>query len=191
MPPGQIPTPPPGLRRRRVFGCCYTCPLPCTRTRIVRQRTMNNQNQQPPVNLSDPHLQARLALLAAQQQGLADRQPVSQDHIAAMAAAMGSMQGQNRDAIMKQASYFSHRPRPPLTSHSYKRSRTHKPTAQSSRLNRQPTSSRSPDLAPHRLQTSRVYLHHRRLPHPPPPTPSIKIAFNIRACPDLAQAIIF
>ncbi|OWZ60233.1 hypothetical protein C356_00248 [Cryptococcus neoformans c45] len=63
---------------------------------------MNSQNQQPPLNLSDPQLQARLALLAAQQQNLQDRQPVSQDHIAAMAAAVGSMQGQNREAIMKQ-----------------------------------------------------------------------------------------
>lgn len=61
---------------------------------------MNSQNQQPPLNLSDPQLQARLALLAAQQQNLQDRQPVSQDHIAAMAAAVGSMQGQNREAII-------------------------------------------------------------------------------------------
>lgn len=151
---------------------------------------MNSQNQQPPLNLSDPQLQARLALLAAQQQNLQDRQPVSQDHIAAMAAAVGSMQGQNREAIMKQASYFSYRLRPQLTSHSCKHSRTHKHTAQSSWLSRQSASSPSPDPAPHRLQTNRAYLHHRRLPRPPPPTPSIKIAFNIRACPGLVQAII-
>lgn len=68
---------------------------------------MNNQSQQPQLNPSDQSLQARLALLAAQQQNPSDRPPVSQDHIAAMAAAVGSMQGQNRDAIMKQASYFS------------------------------------------------------------------------------------
>lgn len=151
---------------------------------------MNNPNQQPQLNPSDQSLQARLALLAAQQQNPSDRPPVSQDHIAAMAAAVGSMQGQNRDAIMKQASYLSHRPRPQLTSRSYKRSRAHMPIAQSLRLNRRSTSSLRPDLAPHRLQTSRVYLHPHRLPRLHPPTLSIKTALSILVCLGLPQATV-
>lgn len=151
---------------------------------------MNNQNQQPQLNPSDQSLQARLALLAAQQQNPSDRPSVSQDHIAAMAAAVGSMQGQNRDAIMKQASYTSHRPRPQLTSRSCKRYRVRMPVAQSLRLNRRSTSSLRPDLAPHRLQTNRVYLHPRRLPRPHPPTLSIKMAFSFLVCLGLAQATV-
>ncbi|KIR33797.1 hypothetical protein I307_02083, partial [Cryptococcus deuterogattii 99/473] len=53
---------------------------------------MNNQNQLPQLNPSDQSLQARLALLAAQQQNPSDRPPVSQDHIAAMAAALQALQ---------------------------------------------------------------------------------------------------
>lgn len=185
-----------GLRRHRLLSsvdtlCAFMYDVLYTLHAIPSLLSaMNNQNQQPQPNPSDQSLQARLALLAAQQQNPSDRPPVSQDHIAAMAAAVGSMQGQNRDAIMKQASNFSHRPRPQLTSRSYKRSRAHMPIAQSLRRNRRSTSSLRPDLAPHRLQTNRVYLHPHRLPRLHPPTLSIKTAFSILVCLGLAQATV-
>ncbi|WVQ72537.1 hypothetical protein IAR50_002094 [Cryptococcus sp. DSM 104548] len=74
---------------------------------MASHNNSNSQNQlshsnAPPFNLQDPQLQARFAFMAQQQAASNGGAPASQDQLASMAAAMGNIQGQNREAIMKQ-----------------------------------------------------------------------------------------